>query len=42
LSFAPTSSEPGLHTLKVRLTNHPELLVTARSNYWASEPSAQR
>jgi VWFA-related protein len=42
LSFAPTSSEPGLHTIKVRLTNHPDLLVSARSNYWASEPSVQR
>jgi VWFA-related protein len=39
LSFTPTSSEPGLHTIKVRLAHHPELLVSARSNYWASEPS---
>jgi VWFA-related protein len=42
LSFAPTSSEPGLHTIKVRLTNHPELLVSARSNYWASDPAIRR
>jgi VWFA-related protein len=42
LSFVPTSSEPGLHTIKVRLAHHPELLVSARSNYWASEPSVQR
>jgi VWFA-related protein len=42
LSFAPTSLETGLHTIKVRLTNHPNLLVSARSNYWASEPSVQR
>jgi len=42
LSFTPTSSEPGLHTIKVRLAHHPELLVSARSNYWASEPSVQR
>jgi VWFA-related protein len=42
LSFTPTSSEPGLHTIKVRLAHHPELLVSARSNYWASEPSIHR
>jgi VWFA-related protein len=42
LSFTPTSSEPGLHTIKVRLDHHPELLVSARSNYWASEPSVRR
>ncbi|NYF53539.1 VWA domain-containing protein [Tunturiibacter gelidoferens] len=42
LSFTPTSSEPGLHTIKVRLAHHPELLVSARSNYWASEPSIQK
>jgi VWFA-related protein len=42
LSFTPTSSEPGLHTIKVRLAHHPELLVSARSNYWASEPLVQR
>jgi VWFA-related protein len=39
LSFSPTSSEPGLHTIKVRLAHHPELLVSARSNYWSAEPS---
>jgi VWFA-related protein len=37
LSFSPTSSEPGLHTIQVRLTHHPDLLVTARTNYWAAE-----
>jgi VWFA-related protein len=35
LSFYPTSTEPGLHTLEVRLTHHPELRVSARRNYWA-------
>jgi VWFA-related protein len=39
LSFSPTSSEPGLHTIKVRLAHHPELLVSARSNYWSAGPS---
>ena len=35
LSFYPTSTEPGLHTIAVRLARHPELIVSARSNYWA-------
>jgi VWFA-related protein len=42
LTFVPTSSEPGLHTIKVRLAHHPELKVTARSNYWVSEPSSEK
>ena len=37
LSFSPTSTEPGLHTIKVQLAHHPEMIVSARSNYWASE-----
>src|SRR6266851_486762 len=39
LSFYPTSTEPGLHTIKVRMARHPELIVSARSNYWASDSS---
>jgi VWFA-related protein len=39
LSFSPTSSEPGLHTIVVRVARHPELMVSARSNYWSSAPS---
>ena len=39
LSFYPTSTEPGLHVIKVRLAHHPELLVSARSNYWAADSS---
>ncbi|WP_158944451.1 VWA domain-containing protein [Granulicella sp. S190] len=38
LSFSPTSVDPGLHTIKVQLAHHPEMLVSARSNYWSSEP----
>jgi hypothetical protein len=41
LSFYPTSTEPGLHTIKVRLTHHPELLVSARRNYWAVNSTAE-
>jgi VWFA-related protein len=42
LTFAPTSSEPGLHTITVRIAHHPELTVLARSNYWASEPTSEK
>jgi len=38
LSFRPTSSEPGLHTLKLRIVDHPELLIDARTSYW-SDPA---
>jgi VWFA-related protein len=38
LSFYPTSAEPGLHTIKVRLTHHPEMIVSARGTYWAAGP----
>jgi VWFA-related protein len=37
LSFSPTSTKPGLHTIKVQLAHHPELIVTARSNYWVGD-----
>jgi VWFA-related protein len=37
LSFSPTSREPGLHTLQVHLAGHPDLLVTARTNYWSAD-----
>jgi VWFA-related protein len=37
LSFSPTSARPGLHTIKVSLARHPEMIVSARSNYWASD-----
>jgi VWFA-related protein len=35
LSFRPNTSEPGLHTLKIGVAEHPEFLVKARTNYWA-------
>jgi hypothetical protein len=37
LSFSPTSTKPGLHAIQVRLAHHPELLVTARANYWSAD-----
>ena len=36
LSFTPTSDRPGLHTLQVRIRDHPGLIVSARSSYWAT------
>jgi len=35
LSFYPTSTEPGLHAIKVSLVRHPEMTVSARTSYWA-------
>jgi VWFA-related protein len=37
LSFTPTSTEPGLHTIKVSLVRHPEMVVSARTSYWAAD-----
>jgi VWFA-related protein len=37
LSFSPSSRQPGLHTIQLRLVHHPDLLVTARTNYWSAE-----
>jgi VWFA-related protein len=37
LSFSPTSAEPGLHTIKVQLAHHPEMMVSARTSYWAAD-----
>jgi VWFA-related protein len=37
LSFTPTSTEPGPHTIKVSLPKHPEMVVSARSSYWAAD-----
>jgi VWFA-related protein len=37
LSFTPTSTEPGLHTIKVSLVRHPEMMVSARTSYWAAD-----
>jgi VWFA-related protein len=37
LSFTPTSLDPGLHPLQVRLPSYPELVVSARTSYWLGE-----
>ncbi|MEI9978846.1 MAG: VWA domain-containing protein [Edaphobacter sp.] len=36
LSFTPTSTKPGLHAIKVSLPKHPEMMVSARTSYWAA------
>ncbi len=35
LSFQPRSPHPGLHSIELRLKEHPKLVVTARRSYWA-------
>jgi VWFA-related protein len=37
LSFSPTSAAPGLHTIKVQLAHHPEMIVSSRTSYWAAD-----
>jgi len=37
LSFSPISTEPGLHTIRVQLAHHPEMIVSARTSYWAAD-----
>jgi VWFA-related protein len=37
LSFQPTSAEPGLHSIRVQLPHHPEMIVSARTSYWAAD-----
>jgi VWFA-related protein len=38
LSFRPTSKQPGLHSLNVRVINRPDAVdVAARTSYWTTE-----
>jgi len=37
LDFYPTSTQPGLHTIKVSLPHHPEMIVSARTSYWTND-----
>jgi VWFA-related protein len=41
LSFQPQSPHPGLHAIELRLKEHPNLLVTARRNYWADSEATR-
>lgn len=38
LSFQPNSPQPGLHSLRVSVPEHPELIIHSRSSYWATGP----
>ncbi|HZQ43011.1 MAG TPA: VWA domain-containing protein [Acidobacteriaceae bacterium] len=40
LSFRPTSKQPGFHSLHLQVAGHPELQVSARTSYWASDESS--
>jgi VWFA-related protein len=40
ITFQPASTQPGLHTIGVQLPGHPDLLVSARTNYWANPASS--
>ncbi|QHN05019.1 hypothetical protein FTO74_17905 [Granulicella sp. WH15] len=39
LSFRPTSKQPGFHSLQLHIAGHPDLQVSARTSYWASDNS---
>jgi VWFA-related protein len=41
LSFQPQAPHPGLHAIELRLKEHPNLLVTARRNYWADSEAVR-
>jgi VWFA-related protein len=36
LTFRPTSDRTGFHSLQVRVRNHPEFAVSARTSYWST------
>jgi VWFA-related protein len=38
LSFRPSSSDPGFHSIRVSLIHYPGLTVSARSSYWLTAP----
>jgi len=40
LSFHPQSPQPGIHALDLRLKDYTNLVVTARSSYWADEDTS--
>jgi VWFA-related protein len=40
ITFSPTSSTPGLHTIRVRLAQDYGAHIVARANYWKEAPGA--
>jgi hypothetical protein len=41
LSFYPTSTEQGFHTIRVSLAHHPDMIVSARTSYWATDSNSK-
>lgn len=41
LSFRPSSKQPGFHSLQLSVVGHPELTISARRSYWATDAAAQ-
>jgi VWFA-related protein len=37
LSFRPTSKQPGFHSLQIHIAGRPDLQISARTSYWASD-----
>ncbi len=40
LTFSPTDPTPGLHTIRVRTTQHFGARIVARANYWREAPES--
>jgi hypothetical protein len=38
ITFSPTDLTPGLHTIRVRMTQDYGARVVARANYWLAAP----
>jgi VWFA-related protein len=41
LTFHPTSNRDGFHKLEVRVRNHPEFAISARTSYWSTASEAR-
>lgn len=41
LTFHPTSDRSGFHNLQVRVRNHPEYSVDARTSYWSTSTASE-
>jgi hypothetical protein len=41
LTFHPTSNREGYHSLQVRVRNHPEFHIDARTSYWSTTSGAR-
>lgn len=42
LSFRPTSLEPGLHTLRLKIKDRPQLVLKSRSEYWIDSDAGRQ